>query len=372
MQKKQLPVLPPSPLPPLYAAWIDQLLAGPIPPETDATCDDCAMLPEEGGEAANSSVFFNPQTKCCSYIPAIPNFLIGRILEDQDHHQALGRATVENRIDAGVGVTPLGLEQPQNFQVLYRLSGDTLFGQSRNLRCPHYLEEAGGRCGVWKHRASICATWHCKYVRGLVGNQFWTTLHQLLSRVERSLSHWCVLELEIGPESLSELFPARKTMKADGSISPRALDGLADPAASRLVWGKWVGREEEFYRECAHLVNPLDWQEVIDLNRGEIQLWSRLLREAYQNLNSEELPERLKVGALQVLGMDQDSCSVNTYSPYDPINVPRELIEVLGYFDGRPTVEALEAISEGANLRVDTSLVRKLTDFGLLIPVPVE
>jgi hypothetical protein len=111
---------------------------------------------------------------------------------------------------------------------------------------------------------------------------------------------------------------------------------------------------------------------VTAINRGEIQLWSRLLGEAYNKLISEEVPERLKVGALQVLGMDQDSCSVNSYSPYDPISVPKELIDVLRYFDGRPTAKALQAISECESLTIDPSLVRKLTDFGLLIPVQVE
>jgi len=34
---RELPVIPPSPLPALYAAWIDQLLAGPLPQESNAT-----------------------------------------------------------------------------------------------------------------------------------------------------------------------------------------------------------------------------------------------------------------------------------------------------------------------------------------------
>ena len=330
------------------------------------------MLSKDDEAHESSAAFFNPQTKCCSYVPAIPNFLVGRILQDADPSQAAGRATIEDRIRAGVAVTPLGLEQPQDFQVLYRLSSDTLFGQSCSLRCPHYLEDAGGRCGVWKHRPSVCATWHCKYVRGLVGNEFWTTLHQLLFTVEKSLARWCVLQLDLGLEALTQLFPSRRRLRSDGAISPRALDGLADPSASRKVWGHWMGREAEFYRECAQLVNALDWPAVVEINRGEIQLWSRLLGEAYNKLISEEVPERLKVGAVQVSCMDQVSCSVNTYSPYDPISVPKELIQVLGYFDGRPTAEVLEAINERESITLDASLIRKLTDFGLLIPVQAD
>ena len=175
-QKRQLPVIRASPLPALYAAWIDQLLAGPLPQESDATCDDCAMCVEDDAKRARTDISFNPQTKCCTYIPELPNYLVGRILADQDPTSASGRATVEARLRAGIAVTPLGLGQPPSFKVLYKHSRESLFGRSKTLRCPHYLADEGGRCGVWKHRASICATWYCKYVRGEVGLNFWAAM----------------------------------------------------------------------------------------------------------------------------------------------------------------------------------------------------
>jgi hypothetical protein len=327
------------------------------------------MLSKDEGTQTHSDLFFNPQTKCCSYIPTLPNYLVGRIIEDLDPALAVGRATVEERLRAGVNVTPLGLDQPPNFQVLYGSSPGTLFGQSRSLRCPHYLEAEGGQCGVWKHRASVCATWHCKYVRGTVGYEFWTALHQLLSTVEKSLSRWCVFELDIGAEALSRLFPPRGRSNGAAGIDARALDGLANPSESRRLWGNWDGREAEFYRECARLVNALDWQDVTAINRAEIQICSRLLCEAYAKLMSDELPERLKVGAIQVTGMDQDSCRITAYNIYDPLSVPKQLIEVLGYFDGRTTGEALDAIAAAEGVTVDSTLVRRLADFGVLVPV---
>lgn len=369
---RQLPVLASSPLPPLYAVWMDQLLAGPIPHETDATCDDCAMLPVDDEAHSNTAVFFNPETKCCSYVPHLPNFLVGRILSDDDPAFASGRATVQERLGAGVGVTPLGLEQPPTFQVLYGVSAATLFGKSRTLRCPHYLADEGGRCGVWKHRASVCATWHCKYVRGEVGREFWVTLHQLLSTVENNLSHWCVLEVDIGADTLKNLFPASSQVAGKNSVDPRALDGLANPLESRRLWGSWVGREAEFYRECSRLVNGLDWSSVVAIGGPEILIYARLLRQAYAKLMANELPARLRVGAIQVVGMDQDSCRITSYNAYDPLNLPRQLIDVLGYFDGRPTVEAVRAIALAEGIQIDSTLMQKLTDFSILVPVPVE
>lgn len=368
-RSKQLPVIPTSPLPPVYAAWIDQLLAGPIPIESDATCDDCAMLPDNEQMLTRSDLFFNPETKCCSYIPELPNYLVGRILSDHDPAFSSGRATVQGRLSAGVGVTPIGLAQPPNFEVLYGFSSATLFGQSRTLRCPHYLADEGGRCGVWKHRASVCATWYCKYVRGQVGHEFWTTLHQLLSTVEKTLSHWCVLELDIETDALRHLFPRPAPSGRTGRLDPRALDGAADPLESRRLWGSWAGREAEYYIECARLVNALDWPKVIAIGGADMQVYARMLRSAYSKLMSEEIPKRLKLGAIQVVAMDRDYCRITSYSGYDPVSVPRQLIDVLRYFDGRPTAEVIRIIALEQGIQLDRKLVRRLTDLSVLVPV---
>jgi hypothetical protein len=255
---------------------------------------------------------------------------------------------------------------------MYGSSGATLFGKSRTLRCPHYLADEGGRCGVWKHRASVCATWHCKYVRGQVGREFWGTLHQLLSKVEKNLSQWCVLELDIGIDSLKNLFPDSPRATGPTKVDPRALDGLANPSESRRLWGSWVGREAEFYRECSRLVNELDWSKVVAISGAEVQIYERLLRQAYAKLMAKEIPARLKVGAIQMVSMDQDFCRITSYNGYDPLKVPRQLIDVLGYFDGRPTVEAVRAIALVEGVKLDSALMQILTDFSVLVPEPVE
>ena len=370
---RQLPVIPSSPLPPLYAAWIDQLLAGPLPQETDATCDDCAMC--VGGDDYTSSrtdIYFNPKTKCCTYIPELPNYLVGRILADQDPNSRLGRATVVSRLDAGIGVTPLGLGQPPSFELLYAHSKESLFGKSTTLRCPHYLADEGGRCGVWKHRASICATWYCKYVRGQVGLNFWLALHQLLSAVEKSLTRWCVLELDIGAAALKHLFPASGSPTTKRKIDARALDGIADPDQAREIWGAWSGREKEFYLECGRLVEPLDWRAVTTIGGPELGIFARLVTESYRKILSDEIPARLKVGPFNTMRMEQDFSSIMSYNQFDPFDLPTPLMMLLPYFDGRPTVEALEAIAANEDTVLSEDLIRRLIDFEVLIPAPVS
>ena len=365
--KPRLPVLSGSPLPPLYAGWAAELLTGPVPDESQATCSDCAMCSTSAAPASASEFFFNPRTKCCTYVPALANFLVGRILADDEPASARGRASVESRLQAGVAVTPLGLGQPPTFRFLYDKTVPGSFGHSVALRCPHYLEDEGGKCGVWRHRASVCTTWFCKHVRGAVGQKFWQALHQLLSGVEHSLSRWCVLQLDVGPDALAKLFPMPRQAGTADVMDWRALDGIVDPAVYRSLWGRWLGRETEFYETCGRLVGSLKWPDVVAIGGPDIQIFAHLVREAHAALGSDEIPERIKIGKLAVISTDQASSCVCGYNGGDPLELPKALMDVLPHFDGRPTREALASIRAEAGIAVDPALVRKLVDFEILV-----
>jgi hypothetical protein len=361
---------PPSTLPPLYAGWIDDLLDGPLPHEGEATCEDCAMWPSAQTPGA-SPLAFHSETKCCTYIPALPNFLVGRIVEDNDPALAPGRASVEARIDARLGVTPMGIDRPVVHALLYQIGVGAAFGRSRTLRCPHYREDAGGACGIWRHRNGVCSTWFCKYSRGATGQRFWHGLEQLLAIVERELTRWCLLRLDLEPAVLAHLLP-RGTDRSSGVSPPldgATLDGRVVEAAYRAAWGEWLGREREFYRECARLVNALRWTDVVRVGGASVEALARVVAQAHHGLGSTAVPERLVVGQLQTMSGGRDRVLVTTYNPYDPLELPRLLIDVLGYFDGRSTRETLARIRQERNINVQPSLVRRLVDFGVLVAV---
>jgi hypothetical protein len=353
-------------LPPLYAAWVGDLLPGGIPRESRATCDDCAMCAHGEEQQRAPEDYFDPTLKCCSYIPHLYNFLVGRILSDNDPAAAPGRTTVEKRIKQGVGVTPIGLDRPPVFNLIYEHS-ENAFGRSRNLRCPHYLEDTG-RCGVWRHRESTCATWFCKHVRGSVGYTFWrTSLHKLLMAVESELSEWCVLELDPDNDALRHLLASESRSRAD-PITGESIDNKVDQNEYDRVWGQWLGREREFFIECGRLVNALSWNDVLTISGSDVRAYARLTKDAYRHLISDEIPPALKVGGMQLVRITRDMTRISTYNAFDPIDVPSAVMELLHYFDGRSTDEAIEAIQNERDLKLDSSLVRKLVDFELLIP----
>jgi hypothetical protein len=356
-----------EPLPPLYARWATELLGGPIPREARATCDDCAMCSCTLEESEPRSYYFDPVIKCCTYVPHLHNFLVGRILSDTDADAELGGTSVQGRIADRIGVTPLGLAPSPVFSLLYGNSEDA-FGRSRTLRCPHYIED-GGRCGIWRHRESTCATWFCKHVRGRVGRTFWRdSLHQLLLIVEKDLARWCVLELHLSDDALRQLVAAAGWTYEAGTVTGESLDHKADEKTYARVWGEWLGREHEFFVRCAELVSPLSWAEVLAIGGPEARAYARLTERAFGRLTSDEIPPTLNVGSFELVQIRRGRTRVNTYSEYDPLDIPGAVMELLPYFDGRPTVDVLAAIADERGISVDAALVRKMADFGLLVP----
>lgn len=356
-----------EPIPPLYKKWTAGLLGGSIPRESCATCDACAMCNEVGHDIPSNSYFFDPAVKCCTYVPDLHNFLVGRILADTDSALELGRDTVEKRIAGGVGVTPLGLMQPPVFSLLYR-SSEGSFGRSRTLRCPHFIEE-GGRCGVWRNRNSVCSTWFCKHVRGEVGHTFWQSLHGLLAFVERDLSRWCILELQLGDDALRRVVKTAAWKGEAEEVTGASLDNKVDKKDYGRIWGKWHGRERAFFSRCAELVGVLSWKDVLAICGPEVRAHERLTQDSYRCLISDDIPSSLKVGSFQLAHMNQGITRVSTYLSSDPLDVPNTLMEVLHYFDGRPTESAIAAIENECGVRLDRALVRKMVDFMLLVPV---
>jgi hypothetical protein len=354
----------PSPLPPLYDGWMNELLPGPLPNETRASCQSCPMIKDEP-EASLGNIYFNRRIKCCAYLPRLHNFLVGRILSGDDPIEAEGRATVEARIRAGVAVTPLGLEPTRTFTLLYESSSDA-FGRNSLLKCPHYLEESGG-CGVWRNRESTCVTWFCKHERGAAGQSFWRQyLQRLLANLEYELSRWCLLKLNLEEELLTRYLAP--PLRASRSIQGAELDGQINAAEYRRNWGKWFGRERELYIACGELVSPLSWEQVLGICGPETNTLATLTRLAWQRLVTPKLYPALHTGPLQLAEMGRESSRVVSYSEFDPLEVPNPVMNLLHYFDGRPVAQVLAEILARENISLQPDLVQKLADFRVLVP----
>lgn len=114
------------------------------------------------------------------------------------------------------------------------------------------------------------------------------------------------------------------------------------------------------------MVDQLSWEQVEQICGPRVRILVELVRDAYSNLRSEAIPERLRVGKLNFTSVEERGYTVVSYSRYDPLLMPHSLVGVLHYFDGRPTEDALEAILKKEGIRIDVGLVRRMVDFGVL------
>ena len=352
----------PATLPALYARWIEAILRGPLPVETEATCSDCAMCSRSGEPDDTEQNFFDKGSKCCTYTPALSNFMAGAILNGPA--LSTGRATLSARLSKGLGAGPLAILPPPAYNLLYRHSQHA-FGHNSTLRCPH-LDPATGACSIWPYRDPTCVTWFCKHLRGKIGQSFWKALQNFLTAVSKELSLWCVLQLNIGDEALALLESRREGGMTGENLQSNELDGRFDADEARKIWGRWWGKENVFYTECTRLVSGLDFQEVERICGPGVQLSSRLVKLAYGKLQETDIPSNLKIGRFEVEDAALDAVRVWSYSRLDPLDLPVPVFIALSYFDGRPTGDALSAVGHDLGTQLDYPLIRTLIDFGIL------
>ncbi|MEO6446861.1 MAG: hypothetical protein ABIZ91_17420 [Gemmatimonadaceae bacterium] len=360
-------------LPPLYARWVDELLQQPLPLETLSPCNDCVMCkpPSEVPRPAARGQF-NPITKCCTYMPTIPNFLIGAVLVDEDPAAAEGRLTLEKRLDAGVAISPRWAAMTPVFRLLYQHGERKAFGRATSMRCPHYLDREGGQCGIWRHRNSVCSTYFCNLERGLVGQRFWEEMKSFLEAIELSLSEWCVRELDIGADALARLdSPAHD--EGFAHLTAHEIDGVADAHEQRAIWGSWAGREREFYIAAGRMVESLTWKEVLRIGGEDIANHAQLLGVAYAALMNDDVPDLLTFAPVRSEPVDDYVSRVwATGLDLAPIEIPTPLVSALRHFDGRtPTQDAIFSVVFETRMGLQKWLVARLMDAGILVsPAP--
>lgn len=355
-----------GPLPPLYRRWIGEVLGSDIPDESRATCHDCAMCPPPGKPPVPNQRYFDRQVKCCSYSPVLPNFLVGFILADTSPSGRMAKSVVLQRLESGVGVTPVGIESAPRQSALYQASPEA-FGLSRNALCP-FLARDSGRCTIHAYRNAVCATFFCKHERGRIGQEFWRgALQPLLGAIELQLSRINAEALLDDDETLAATLASDAWRGQPEPLTAAILDDRADEARNRRLWGRWAGAEREFFIQCAERVRDLAFSEVAALCGPEVRAYARLSRARFQTLMSETLPEKLVPAPLKIIRTGDQDVRVTTYSAYDPIDVPALVAALLHVFEGRSVEEARAEFKRATGGALDPSLLRKLVDFDVLM-----
>lgn len=348
-------------LPQCYANFLPPFFSSRIPIESAATCSNCAML-ENPGSHSHTSIFFSADTKCCTHHPELPNYLVGALLGATVSKNETGRRRITDKIAARTGITPLGVLRPKKYTLLIKNSAIDYFGRSKALLCPFY-ESSSGLCTIAPHWDGVCSTWFCKHGAGEDGKKFWRTLRKYLENLEKILTRYALLKIGANP-SVAGLIVDEST-----PLTVRELDDLPPPdSAYEALWGKWAGKEEEFYRECYTHIKQLEQGDFANLEGIGQKILLRELEQAYDQLNAP-LPALLKKNpALSAEKISDSAYLLAGYSPFDPSRASKRLYDCLDFFDGTNTnEEACRLCHETYKVRLTGAILKKLNQFRILV-----
>jgi len=323
-------------LPPLYQMWMDRALGNPVYSEPRATCDECVMctVPER---PAFGDYRFNPNTKCCAYHPSLANFLVGAVLSDDDP----GFAGAKDQFVRGAlaaKVSPIGVNPTDFTKLFYKVKP---FGKHERIRCPFYMHQMGGMCAIWKYRNGRCSTWFCKHDRGRAGFRFWNVLEEMLTFAEQKLATWCVEDLLIFRE--------------------RSSDWRED------IWGNWCYREADFFVACWEKVQPIAWEQVLTIGGSELQSLVVKTKTTFEQLTLPNILEGPQKSNFRSEDVGNGIIRIWSYSPYNPVDLPREIVDALDLFDGRPVETVVAQIENERGVRIDRALLNELADYQILV-----
>ena len=327
-------------LPELYRNIFPDLFAQEIPVEEMATCSDCAMCHKPGTPATPGIQYFKPDMKCCTYYPKLSNYLVGGILSDPDPLLEEGRRRVRERIKCRVAVAPQALYFPKRYRLMHKHGMPQSFGRSSTMICPYYVKE-GGLCSIWKFRDAACSTYFCKTVAGNEGQKFWKVVRGYLINVEGNLCWYPLYKMNWDMESTWEYF----TDLESGTLQPEDLDEAPPPdEIYQKIWGDWVGREEEFYRESYRMVSELtrdEFDRITGITGNVMLSW---LKEKHNDVMNPKIPPVLfKNPMLIAIPMsDAESYSIRTDVGF--FTIMTALHDILNYFDGVKTTDEIKKI----------------------------
>jgi hypothetical protein len=346
--------------PALYRSYLPAFFDNAPPREEKATCQTCAMLAPPGVTPSRDRQYFRPDTKCCTYHPMLPNYLVGAALSDPRPEMDEGRRRLRARIASRVSVSPRWVSAPRKMDTILKSSWVNIMGRSLVLRCPLYSAEHGG-CTIWPHWDSVCASFFCKYMKAADGEALWRAVRNYLSYVERRLA--IAAARAVLPGRPEEPDPHGPMTIEDLEDRPPSEESYAE------LWGDQVGREEEHYIRCHEWVGALSRGEFERIVQdAELERRMARLEQTWETLQHPTLPETLvRSPDLQIKQTDE-GVLVRAYSPYEPLLLTKDLFDLVLAFDGKETVAELVArMKREADLEIPEDMLLSLYQYRVLV-----
>ncbi len=352
-------------IPEFYYFLLPEVFFSEIPPEPFSNCANCPMTAKaETDENDSLSTLFLPETKCCTYTPRLPNYHVGAILLDNSPEIREGKKRILEKIKLREGIFPNGVYPTVEYNRIYNENKQTDFGKKRNLLCP-FFQEGKFNCTVWKYRESVCSFWFCKHLAGDSGYKMWQSVRNYMNLLQEILilnaARTNGAEI-IDPYGESENFTDFKTLSYNNS------DWYSN------IWGKWEGKEEQFFIACFHWFSELSATQVKKLRLQNCELEQNLKQSI---LETTEIPEFLIADFSRISETSEYMYSIEISNYIKNINksvvwnfqLPRFFIDA---FDGKTTTpKILQTMKEKYELTVENEIVISLLHHRILLIVSV-
>jgi len=248
--------------------------------EAKATCDSCIMAkPKNRGE-----IFYEPDLKCCTYYPFLPNYVVGAILSGEDTSKTLAAPSalqsIRDKIETRQYSLPLGLVAPPSYQVPFNHRGKNEFGRREDWLCP-YFNHQDQNCGIWRYRGAVCTSFYCKSSYGQKGIQFWDQISNYLTYVEMALMEESLVMLDFSPRQISDLLGYLNRQEATKLEMKSA---VMPEKKARKLWNGYFDDQEGFFKKSFQIVAELDRKAFKELLGETGQQLEGRLRKAFDKI----------------------------------------------------------------------------------------
>jgi hypothetical protein len=348
-------------VPAFYHRLLPLFFEKEIPAEVFANCGNCPMTASNRAEMENEiSRPFSPESKCCTFIPRIPNYIAGAVFTDAETQP--GRELLRNRIRGKRGIFPQGIYPDKKYRLLYEYGRKNGFGKSSLLKCPYYIQ-GEFNCSLWKYRESICATWFCKYLGGEAGRDFWNGMRDFFKLIQEKMMEHAIRELGL------------TVVPPFGDDEQLSVEDLDDLPMHRLEyqrrWQQWEGREEEFYIRSIEIISRIGINDFNLILATEYPEQLKTLEEKYHRMVTipdilhvnpeyifeEVLPGKYRIRLSSIL--DRNDTAI-TYA----FDVPKSVID--SFRNRENTDYVIDELSVKSGIQLGKDLVIALFQHGIL------
>ncbi|NVJ62397.1 MAG: hypothetical protein HWE27_18560 [Gammaproteobacteria bacterium] len=315
-------------IPDLYQNFLPDFFETPAPSEKVANCHDCIKT------KPTEEVRYSTKSKCCTYYPTTPNYLVGAILTDSRQELDFARQVIRDSIKSRLGVSPVGLMPPRKYKFLYDHT-DSFFGRSESMICP-YLNPETQECSRWRYNEATCISYFCVNEAGIDGSNFWKSFKEHLNTVETTLSQYALHQLNMNKSFINQQYKNDTQMK---QLTGLDLDNKPHPTdIYQSLWGDFEGNEEAFYIKCYELVRQLTAEDFTRLRSDKLHEKFNTMLNNFTLLSMPKVPQVLQPNPdMQLIQLADNKCKA--YTQQGTYEFSNTLHDVIQFFDGKSSNE---------------------------------